>query len=278
MNYLQAARAGGYAVGAFIVDSLDAMEGVAAACGRAGLPAVMMAGMNTARFLGPERYVDLCRSVGRSCSVPVYAHLDHCTDPDLLLQCARAGFDCVMFDGSQQSFEENISACAALAEECHHLGTLLEGELGVIAGQEEHVKSALSQFTDPALAEEFVRRSGVDALAVSVGNAHGLYQGKPELQFGLLEELSARCPIPLVLHGGTGIPAQDIRRAVGLGVCKINVGTELRRAYLDAVRDYAAQEGGTAIGLSQAIRERITAASVGYLDNYRAEGCGHAAL
>ncbi len=278
MNYLQAARAGGYAVGAFIVDSLDAMEGVAAACGRAGLPAVMMAGMNTARFLGPERYVDLCRSVGRSCSVPVYAHLDHCTDPALLLQCARAGFDCVMFDGSQQSFEKNISACAVLAEECHHLGTLLEGELGVIAGQEEHVESAVSQFTDPALAEEFVRRSGVDALAVSVGNAHGLYQGKPELQFGLLEELSARCPIPLVLHGGTGIPAQDIRRAVGLGVCKINVGTELRRAYLDAVRDYAAQEGGTAIGLSQAIRERITAASVGYLDNYRAEGCGHAAL
>ena len=110
MNYLQAARAGGYAVGAFIVDSLDAMEGVAAACGRAGLPAVMMAGMNTARFLGPERYVDLCRSVGRSCSVPVYAHLDHCTDPALLLQCARAGFDCVMFDGSQQSFEKNISA------------------------------------------------------------------------------------------------------------------------------------------------------------------------
>ena len=278
MSYLRAARAGGYAVGAFIVDSLDAMEGVAAACARAGLPAVMMAGMSTVRFLGPERYVDLCRSMGRSCGVPVYAHLDHCTDPALLLQCARAGFDCVMFDGSQRSFEENAASCALLAQECHRLGALLEGELGVIAGQEEHVESAESRFTDPALAERFVRETGVDALAVSVGNAHGLYQGEPELQVPLLEEIAARCPIPLVLHGGTGIPGADIRRAVGLGVCKINVGTELRRAYMAAVREYAVREEGTAVGLSQAIRERICAAAAGYLGDYRAEGDGHAAL
>lgn len=278
MHYFQAARAGGYAVGAFIADTLDTMEAVADACSQAGLPAVMMAGMATVRFLGPERYVDLCRSVGRGRSIPVYAHLDHCTDRDLLLRCAEAGFDSVMFDGSQRPFAENVAICSELAKKCHIRGALLEGELGVIAGQEEHVESAVSRFTDPALAEEFVRRTGVDALAVSVGNAHGLYQGAPELQFPLLEELARRCAIPLVLHGGTGIPGADLRRAVSMGVCKINVGTELRRAYMDAVRDYAAQEGGTAIGLSQAIRDRVRPAAARYLEDYRPGGDPHAAL
>ncbi|WP_297716323.1 class II fructose-bisphosphate aldolase [Intestinimonas sp.] len=278
MHYFQAARTGGYAVGAFIADTLDTMEAVADACAQAGLPAVMMAGMATVRFLGPERYVDLCRSVGRGRSIPVYAHLDHCTDRDLLLRCAEAGFDSVMFDGSQRPFAENVAICAELAKKCHIRGALLEGELGVIAGQEEHVESAVSRFTDPALAEEFVRRTGVDALAVSVGNAHGLYQGAPELQFPLLEELARRCAIPLVLHGGTGIPGADLRRAVSMGVCKINVGTELRRAYMDAVRDYASQEGGTAIGLSQAIRDRVRPAAARYLEDYRPGGDRHAAL
>ena len=278
MHYFQAARTGGYAVGAYIADTLDTMEAVADACAQAGLPAVMMAGMATVRFLGPERYVDLCRSVGRGRSIPVYAHLDHCTDRDLLLRCAEAGFDSVMFDGSQRPFAENVAICAELAKKCHIRGALLEGELGVIAGQEEHVESAVSRFTDPALAEEFVRRTGVDALAVSVGNAHGLYQGAPELQFPLLEELARRCAIPLVLHGGTGIPGADLRRAVSMGVCKINVGTELRRAYMDAVRDYASQEGGTAIGLSQAIRDRVRPAAARYLEDYRPGGDPHAAL
>lgn len=278
MHYFQAARTGGYAVGAFIADTLDTMEAVADACAQAGLPAVMMAGMATVRFLGPERYVDLCRSVGRGRAIPVYAHLDHCTDRELLLRCAEAGFDSVMFDGSQRPFDENAAICAELAKKCHIRGALLEGELGVIAGQEEHVESAVSRFTDPALAEEFVRRTGVDALAVSVGNAHGLYQGAPELQFPLLEEIARRCAIPLVLHGGTGIPGADLRRAVSMGVCKINVGTELRRAYMDAVRDYASQEGGTAIGLSQAIRDRVRPAAARYLEDYQPGGDPHAAL
>lgn len=278
MHYFQAAREGGYAVGAFIADALDTMEAVADACAAAGLPAVMMAGMATVRFLGPERYVDLCRSVGRGRSVPVYAHLDHCTDRELLLRCAEADFDSVMFDGSQRPFAENAAICAELAKQCHIRGALLEGELGVIAGLEEHVESAVSRFTDPDLAEEFVRRTGVDALAVSVGNAHGLYQGKPELQFPLLEEIARRCAVPLVLHGGTGIPGADLRRAVSMGVCKINVGTELRRAYMEAVRDYAARADGTAIGLSQAIRDRIRPAAARYLEDYRPGGDPHAAL
>lgn len=274
MDYLCAARQGGYAVGAYIADTPEAMEGVVDACEEAGLPALLMAGMSCVRRWGPERYVALCRCAGLGRTVPVYAHLDHCTDPDLLRACVQAGFDSVMFDGSQGSFEENVSACAGLAAFCHARGVLLEGELGVIAGQEEHVESAVSLFTDPAAAEAFVRRSGVDALAVSVGNAHGLYAGEPELRFDLLEEIAGRCPVPLVLHGGTGIPGEDIRRAVGLGVCKINVGTDIRRACMDAVRDYAAVSGGTALGLSQAVQDRVRAAARPYLDFYRAGGAG----
>lgn len=271
MNFLRRARAEHYAVGAFIADTLDTMEGVAQASAQAGLPVMMMAGMNTVRFLGPGRYVDLCRSVGQTCAVPVYAHLDHCTDPELLIQCVNAGFDSVMYDGSKGAFEDNVRICAALAKQCHSKGVLLEGELGVIAGREEHVESAVSLFTDPAAAGEFAARTGVDALAVSVGNAHGLYQGKPELHFDLLEDIARRCDIPLVLHGGTGIPPEDIRRAVGIGVCKLNVGTELRRAYMDAVRTYAAEEPeGTALGLAETIRRRAAETAARYLSHYRA--------
>ncbi len=246
-TYFEAARVENYAVGAFNVNTYDEMMGVSDAAAKIGAPVVLMASMSSARFIGLNDFVMLAKSMSRRFSIPVYAHLDHCTHQELLLECARAGFDSVMFDGSHLPYEENLSATKKLAEQCHDMGVLLEGELGVIAGEEGAVRSSFSSFTDARMASHFARESGVDALAVSIGNAHGFYKGKAQLQFDLLDDIVANCDAPIVLHGGTGIPGEDILRAVKAGVVKVNVGTELRAAYLKSLREYAALHPGTEI-------------------------------
>jgi len=269
-NFYQAARQAGYAIGAFNVNCYDEMVGLTNLAVELKQPIILMASMSCTRFLGIERFVKLVSVLNETSSIPVYSHLDHCTIPELVLACAEAGFDSVMYDGSPLPLEENIQITAQLASKCHELGVLCEGELGVIAGEEGPVKSTFSEFTDPAAAELFARRTGVDILAVSIGNAHGFYKGKPQLQFGLLEQLVEASSAPLVLHGGTGIPPTDIQRAVDMGICKINVGTEIRAAHLHGVYDYVSRnEKGDVRSLVQTVWDSVTEAARPYMVNFR---------
>ena len=188
-----------------------------------------------------------------------------------MLRCVDAGFDSVMFDGSHRPFAENLQITSSLSAYCHERGVLLEGELGVIAGEEGPVKSKFSEFTDPDQAECFVRESGVDFFAVSIGNAHGFYKGEPKLHFDLLEELVRRCPVPLVLHGGTGIPQEDIRRAIAMGICKVNVGTEIRSAYVSALYSYTqTHEKGDVRDFVKYLRAAVGTASERYMECFAA--------
>lgn len=268
-NFLIEARAQRYAIGAFNVNSHDEMIALANKAQAMNLPIIMMASMSCARFMGVKHFADFVRVLKSDYSVPIYSHLDHCTDPQLLLKCAEAGFDYVMFDGSPLPFDENVRISKNLAQTCHELGVFIEGELGVIAGEEGPVKSEYSLFTNPDDAARFVELTGIDSLAVSIGNAHGFYKGVPHLEFDLLQKISERCTLPLVLHGGTGIPNADIRRAITMGIAKVNVGTEIRKAYVSTLCEYVrTAERPDVRPFLQILREGVAGAAERYLNNF----------
>ena len=273
-NLLIDARKNQYALGAFNVNTYDEMVAIAEAAQSRHLPVMMMASMSSAQFFEPHTFAKLVRALDEQYSIPIISHLDHCTKPDLLAACAEAGFDSVMFDGSHLDYEENVRITAELAQFSHARGVFIEGELGVIAGEEGPVKSAYSVFTDPAKALAFCERTSLDSLAVSIGNAHGFYKGKPNIQFDILAEIAGICSLPLVLHGGTGIPGGDIQKAIGMGIAKVNVGTEIRAVYAKAILDYARENEKTAdvrkfVGY---LREQLCACAGRYMDSFNPKG------
>lgn len=269
-NFLIDARKNHYAIGAFNVNSHDEMIALANKAQEMNLPIIMMSSMSCARFMGVKHFADFVRLLNNDYSVPIYSHLDHCTDPELVIQCAEAGFDYVMYDGSPLPFDENVKISKELADICHSLGVFIEGELGVIAGEEGPVKSKFSLFTNPDDAFHFIELTHIDSLAVSIGNVHGFYKGVPNLEFGLLEEIAKCCKLPLVLHGGTGIPDSDIRKAISMGVAKVNVGTEIRKAYAASLCNYVQNaEKPDVRPFLQALRDSIANAAERYLNNFQ---------
>ena len=268
-NILLKAKASHYAIGAFNVNTYDEMIAIADEAEKRGLPVIMMASMSSAKFFGIKTFASLCKTLNEAYSVPVISHLDHCTKPDLLRACADAGFDSVMYDGSHGLYEDNIRVTRELANECHAKGVYIEAELGVIAGEEGPVKSKFSEFTNPDYVADFVKRTNLDSLAVSIGNAHGFYKGKPEIRFDLLKEICANIPeTALVLHGGTGIPAEDIRKSIQMGITKVNVGTEIRASYVKGVKAYAAAhpDDGDVRDFVLSLRETIGRSAAKYMD------------
>ncbi len=237
-NLLLDAWKQGKAIGAFNANTYDDMEAIVQAASELNRPVILMASMSCCRFMGIDSFVAFAKHLESKYNTPVITHLDHCIDPELLYQCVDAGFDYVMFDGSNRSFEENCEMTARIVKDCHEKGVFVEGELGVISGTEGPLKSDTGVFTDPDQMKEFIARTNLDTLAVSIGNQHGFYKGEPKLNFELLEVLAKESSIPLVLHGGTGIPVEDIARAVGMGICKVNVGTDIRATYLRSVAEY----------------------------------------
>jgi fructose-bisphosphate aldolase class II/tagatose 1,6-diphosphate aldolase GatY/KbaY len=167
------------------------------------------------------------------CDVPAALHLDHGDSLDMVAACVAARYTSVMLDFSARPFEENVAALRQVVAMARPKGITVEGEIGRIGKADEATAEggAASAFTDPAQAVEYVRQTGVDLLAVSVGNKHGFYRGDPHLEFDLLSALNAAVRIPLVMHGGTGIPEKDIRRSVKLGIAKVNVASELVHGY-----------------------------------------------
>ena len=167
--------------------------------------------------------------MAESADIPVCLHLDHATDMTLLKEAVIAGFTSVMIDASRETYEENIRITKEAVEYAHKYGCSVEAELGRIGGREEHVvvDDAQSALTDPEKAGEFASTTGVDALAVAIGTAHGFYKSTPKLDFPRLEKIAALTDCPLVLHGGTGVPEDDFVKCVEYGMSKINVGNRV---------------------------------------------------
>jgi tagatose 1,6-diphosphate aldolase GatY/KbaY len=245
-NMLLKATEGRYAVGAFNVTSIVQMKAVIEAAERKKAPLIVQTSVSPAQFFGVKVLAASYRAMAESSSVPVCLHLDHCTDVNLCKAAADAGYTNVMIDASKEAFEENIRQTASIAEYCHRLGDItVEGELGTVSGVEDQVKVTEDEaaLCDPDKAEEFVRRTGIDLFAPAIGTAHGVYKSKPKLHFERLEAISKllngkSARVPLVIHGGTGLQDDVVKRLVSLGGCKFNLSTELKYTLIDATYNY----------------------------------------
>ncbi|TVR34029.1 MAG: class II fructose-bisphosphate aldolase [Spirochaetaceae bacterium] len=251
---LRRATEGGYAVGAFNVTSFVQMVAVVQAATAKRAPVIIQTSVTPTLFYGPRTIAGAYRALAEESVVPVCLHLDHCTDVDLCKRCVDAGYTNIMIDGSQLSFDENIAVTREVVEYCRSSGDVsVEGELGTVSGVEDQV--AVVQ-DDAALcpvdkAVEFVERSAVDIFAPAIGTAHGVYSTPdPKIDYRRLGEivqlLAQRQPlVPVVIHGGTGLGADIVRRLVGLGGAKYNVSTDLKHLLIDTSAEYLSQQRGS---------------------------------
>jgi fructose-bisphosphate aldolase, class II len=239
-DLVAAARRAGGAVGAFNVITLEHAEAVATGAERAGRPAILQISHNAVRFHGGAVHaiVAAAAAVASASRAELALHLDHVEDVELLHQAAGAGFSSVMFDAGSLPYAENVAATAAAALWAHRAGLWLEAELGYVGGKPGAPASAHAAGvrTDPVEAAAFVAATRIDALAVAVGSSHAMTTRTARLDHELIERLRAAVPVPLVLHGSSGVPDVELRAAVTGGVGKVNVGTALNVAFTGAAR------------------------------------------
>ena len=228
------------AVLAFNVIALEHAEAIAAAAESTATPLILAISENAVRYHG-GRLAPITRAtaaLGESIAVPVGLHLDHVTDAALIEQAADCGYTSVMFDAGALPHDENIALTAAATARAHADGLWMEAELGYVGGKASQPKSAHAEGvrTDPGEAVDYVARTGVDALAVAVGSSHAMTTRTASLDDGLIASLREQVPVPLVLHGSSGVPDDALRSAIGAGIAKVNVGTALNIAMTGAVR------------------------------------------
>ncbi|CDX05098.1 Fructose-bisphosphate aldolase [Desulfitobacterium hafniense] len=232
------AQQGQYAVGAFNCNNMEIVQAIVSAAEAEKSPVIVQASQGAIKYAGIEYIAAMTRLAAEQASVPVALHLDHGTSFAQVMSCVRNSFTSVMIDGSKLPLEENIALTNKVIEAVRPLGISVEAELGKIGGTEDDItvseKEAL--FTDPAEAERFVSETKVDALAIAIGTAHGQYKGVPELDFQRLTEIRKRVNVPIVLHGSSGVPNEAIQEAISLGVCKVNIDTNIREAFVAAAR------------------------------------------
>lgn len=247
---ITAARAAGHGVAAFNVITLEHAEAVATGAERAGAPAILQISENAVKFHGGRlaAVTAAAAAVARASSAPLSLHLDHVESVELLRAAPGEGFSSVMFDASKLPYAQNLRATADAVRLGHGDGIWVEAELGAVGGKEDEPSldaHAPGVRTDPAEAVVFVAETGVDALAVAVGSSHAMTERTASLDHVLIGALRDAVSVPLVLHGSSGVPDEQIRRAVASGMVKINVGTALNTAYTGAVRAYLAAHPST---------------------------------
>ncbi len=232
-----------YAVGAFNTYNLELTTAILRAAESLRAPVILQLGTGALRYAGVTAQVGLNLAAAKAASVPVSVHLDHCPSLVQLNQAIQAGVTSVMIDGSHLSFADNVSLTSSAVRNAR---VPIEAELGRLSGSEDQarISAPAGELTDPQQAATFVESTGVDSLAVCIGNVHGFYQGDPHLDLERLAAIRACVPVPLVLHGTSGLPDQVIRAAIERGVVKFNVNTELRVAYFGALEKALAEPHG----------------------------------
>lgn len=266
------ATEGGYAVGAFNITNIVQMEAVVEAAVDKMAPLIIQTSVTPSKFLGRHVLVAVYQTLAEAAPIPIAIHLDHCRDVDYCKQCADADYTSIMMDASRQDFEENVKQTKAVCDYCHVVGNIsVEGELGTVSGVEDQIKVAEDEaaLCNPEQAVEFVERTGVDLLAPAIGTAHGIYKTKdPKVDVERLQRISellnGKGPrVPLVIHGGTGLPPDTVKKLIASGGAKFNVSTDLKHTLIDATFNYISghrdeyNPGKVDIAIKDAIRERI---------------------
>ena len=263
---------GGYAIGAFNINNMEIIQAIAEAAAEERSPVILQVSAGARKYAGHEYLIALANAAIASSGIDLALHLDHGDTFELCKSCIDGGFSSVMIDGSHHAYEDNIALTRKVVEYAHAHGCVVEGELGVLAGIEDDVVAAHSTYTRPEEVEDFVTRTGVDSLAISIGTSHGAYKFTPAqctrnekgilvpppLRFDILEEIEKRLPgFPIVLHGASsvpqhlvaeinslggkmpdaiGIPEEQLRQAAKMAVCKINIDSDIRIAMTAGIR------------------------------------------
>ncbi len=260
---------GGYAIGAFNVNNMEIIQGITEAAKELNAPLILQVSSGARKYANHTYLMKLVEAAVIETGLPICLHLDHGDTFELCKSCIDGGFTSVMIDGSHHTYEDNVTLTRKVVDYAHERGVVVEGELGRLEGVEDEVKVAAGEgsYTDPAQVQDFVERTGVDSLAISIGTSHGAYKfkpgTKPQLRFDILEEISRRLPgFPIVLHGASsvipefveminkyggnmpdaiGVPEDMLRKAAQMSVCKINIDSDLRLAMTGTIRKYFAE-------------------------------------
>lgn len=235
------AQGEGYAVPAFNIHNMETLQVVVETAMEMKSPVIVAGTPSTIQNYAGSDYIKAMAEVAANkYDVPIAIHLDHYEDVDAIKRNIDIGFKSCMIDASKHEFEENIEIVKAVVEYAHRYDAVVEAELGKLGGREDDLvideKDAL--YTNPEDAAEFVKRTNVDSLAIAIGTAHGLYKGEPKLDFQRLEEIRNKVSVPLVLHGASDVPDELVKKAISLGICKVNVATDLKIPFANALRRF----------------------------------------
>lgn len=234
-DMLTKAQKGHYAVGAFNVENMEMVKAVLSAAQECNSPVILQTTPSTIKYGTVETFASIVKAEAEKVNVPVALHLDHGNSFELAAKALKAGYTSIMIDASTLELSENIKITAEIVKMCHEFGVAVEAELGLVGGKEDDLENE-NQYTDPKEAKIFFENTGVDSLAVAVGTAHGFYATEPVLEKSIIDQVRALIPIPLVLHGGSGVPYEDVKDCIHRGMSKVNYATELRVAYSGAIR------------------------------------------
>ena len=238
---LNPARAKGYAVGAFNCINLEYAKAVIDTAQEMNSPVIVAVTTGAAKYSGWSGFPAAIRAMAEAATVPVCLHLDHGLSLEDIHKALKSGFSSVMIDASHLPFDDNIALTRSAAQAAHAAGVSLEGELGEIGGKEEEIESQ-GVFTDPETVPAFVEATGLDVLAVAFGSVHQKEKQDAQLDLPRLEQIAAKTGLPLVLHGGSGVPYPTVQAAIARGIAKVNVGTELQKTYARTLRETLASQ------------------------------------
>lgn len=238
-EFLPKAKANKFAVGQFNMNNLEFAQATVEAAMEENSPFIYGVSEGALRYMGIEFTVAMAEAAAKKSGLPIALHLDHGSSFEVAMQCIRAGFSSVMFDGSHYGLEENIALTKEVVKAARAMGVSVEGELGTIGGVEDDlsVDEEDATMAKPEEAIRFYEETGVDCLAIAVGTAHGMYKGEPKIHYDIIQKVADAIPVPVVLHGGSGVPDEAIRLSIQAGVGKINVNTENQVACTNAIRE-----------------------------------------
>lgn len=231
----------GYAVPAFNIHNLETLQVVAETAMEMRSPVIIAGTPSTIEdYAGPDYIKAMAEVAASKYDVPIAIHLDHFEDVQAIKKDIDIGFRSCMIDASKKPFEQNIEIVKDVVKYAHGYDAVVEAELGKLGGREDDlvVDDKDAMYTNPDDAVDFVNKTGVDSLAIAIGTAHGLYKGEPKLDFERLKEIRSKVNVPLVLHGASDVPDELVQKAISLGICKVNVATDLKIPFSDAVKEY----------------------------------------
>lgn len=242
LELIKKAREQKKAIAAFNIHNLETIQAAIEGAYELNAPVIIQTTPGTLRHAGIESVAAIVKALAGKYDIPVALHMDHCPSYDTIVSCIQNGYTSVMIDGAHHEYDENVALVKSVVKMAHAVGVQVEGEIGKIGGVEDDmfVNEADASYTIPAEAKKFVEDTGIDTLAVAIGTAHGMYKGEPNLDFDRIAEIDGLVSVPLVLHGASGVPDDQVKKSISLGMAKVNIATELKNPMVAAIRDVIA--------------------------------------